>query len=646
MLFFGVWEILTKNNVSSRHFIFETAGGPALRTMRVRALLHSIRQSIKGEGDRSLGIRLGYLNEIYAAINAWRSSLVTVEDPDLLSSTRIIERQSALMLETLQMLYGCWPSGFIKQRPRIVHNFGRQRSFYEQRLLTNGWCPSNYDLLDYFGRSVLEYACASTHHPDISRPKHGHCDAHVCRANNVTAATFQALHLKLGCCCDYVKIPRSKIRDIVQSGNFFVLDITLLLAPDASPGHAMVPYEPGLEYIAFSHVWSHGLGSPADVGLPTCRLECIRDLLLSSQNPKTEHRRGEKLFWIDSLSIPMDHELKMKSIGMMEKIYQKASAVLVLDSSLQNISPAEVSLEMIALQILTSDWNRRLWTFQEAMLAKDLRIALKNEWMSLQTLCNNLNQRLLQGDISPMTFRCWQRLYVLASARQKNSGLFEWFQLLQFRACSVPSDEAIVISTLSQLETSSLNELDAEHRMARLWTMLRRVPAGLLFHASVRLQVPNYRWAPKSLMRGAIETGLRRHMLKDAEVTTEGLFARYFIIEFPQRRFQTTKHLETVDFEITLYLPGMRLQCSLRAFDNCDDSKELPFDALVFIRNPADHHMDFGNTKLSAVALLKIETNNLGITRYRFQYQMLVKISDSLGEPQVGSAEARNIIIA
>lgn len=74
----------------------------------------------------------------------------------------------------------------------------------------------------------------------------------------------------------------------------------------------------------------------------------------------------------------------------MDQIYRNATVVTAIDAMLQALPLQDMSYESLALNILLSDWNRRLWTFQEAKLAKVLTIALNDGWISIQALYNAL----------------------------------------------------------------------------------------------------------------------------------------------------------------------------------------------------------------------------------------------------------------
>lgn len=56
----------------------------------------------------------------------------------------------------------------------------------------------------------------------------------------------------------------------------------------------------------------------------------------------------------------------------MRSTYQNASAVLVLDTKLENLKLTSRSPLEVCAYVFTASWNWRLWTFQEGALPKEL----------------------------------------------------------------------------------------------------------------------------------------------------------------------------------------------------------------------------------------------------------------------------------
>jgi hypothetical protein len=192
-----------------------------------------------------------------------------------------------------------------------------------------------------------EKCCHRIHNP-ISLPRVRHIDS-TCKQD-----------------CGFLAASAAIIACTLNSGNYFVLDISQITTSH-NPDDAIFPYFPSLEYVTFSHVWIHGLTSDSDTGLPLCQLEKLRRIL---QRTNLKFGLRKTYFWLDSLCIPLDHVLKMKSISIMGQMYTHVAVVVALDAFLETINYENAPRETCALFIITSEWNKRLWTFQEANLAK------------------------------------------------------------------------------------------------------------------------------------------------------------------------------------------------------------------------------------------------------------------------------------
>lgn len=126
----------------------------------------------------------------------------------------------------------------------------------------------------------------------------------------------------------------------------------------------------GWTLVAFSHVWSDGLGNRDRNALPSCQLQRLQGLA----NGLYPQRYHTVPFRIDTLMIPIvpsglaekekeAADLRKKAaLRNMEWVYKGASKVLVLESTLFPLDTAGMSPEERGARIITSIWSRRLWT--------------------------------------------------------------------------------------------------------------------------------------------------------------------------------------------------------------------------------------------------------------------------------------------
>lgn len=61
-------------------------------------------------------------------------------------------------------------------------------------------------------------------------------------------------------------------------------------------------------------------------------------------------------------------------MAKLREVYAQSTYVLVLDSTLEYFKFADIDHLEALVRILTSRWNRRLWTYQEAGLTRKLLI--------------------------------------------------------------------------------------------------------------------------------------------------------------------------------------------------------------------------------------------------------------------------------
>jgi hypothetical protein len=77
---------------------------------------------------------------------------------------------------------------------------------------------------------------------------------------------------------------------------------------------------------------------------------------------------------------------------------------------------------------------------------------------------------------------------------------------LKARAVSVPSDEALCLFCNMNMNMELVTDLDPEQRMPKFWSLVEKIPVGLVFStAKEKLTQKGLRWAPSSFM-GSLDT--------------------------------------------------------------------------------------------------------------------------------------------
>lgn len=163
---------------------------------------------------------------------------------------------------------------------------------------------------------------------------------------------------------------------ILRNGGIPVLSVTTY--PDGANPTLSIVESKDIKYVAISHVWSDGLGNPRNNTLPTCQLQKIQQWVDDLYPESSKHVP----FWIDTLCVPLEKEVRKQAIRLMGKTYHASDKVLVLDGWLMK---TEISgnYELDFLKLKSCTWTQRLWTLQEGMLAKHKSLLFQTQQGSI-----------------------------------------------------------------------------------------------------------------------------------------------------------------------------------------------------------------------------------------------------------------------
>ncbi len=382
-----------------------------------------------------------------------------------------------------------------------------------ERLINMGWCPFTLDKLrKNSNNSLISWIDVAQFKREANR--HGECDSSQCRLYRIDPATYKTKHVSSDCTCEFQGPPLNVIQfalsrgkipaiTVVDDGSELRLDVTTF---DSSKMGG---------YLAFSHVWADGLGSVSEKGLPSCqirRLAKIASAMLKHDHP---------CFWIDSLCVPEQKDLRKKAIILTAKTYASAAAVIVLDNDVQNISIRSPS-EEVFLTIFGSGWMGRLWTYQEAALARKLIFQMKDGRYEL-------NPTRLPSSTLPLTIIWTQLAKELEKLRGTPDPKVPMIALaqatLRWRSTSKADDETLAIAGILGIDASELLKYDGEERKAVFWKLLKSIPKGVIHLPGPKLRLNGFRWAPKTLLYQPLDGSNTMISFKDgvAQCTELGL---------------------------------------------------------------------------------------------------------------------------
>jgi Heterokaryon incompatibility protein (HET) len=575
-LFFGLLYEVLHEDFKTEDFLCKKEGSPwMITTSKLPGLLWSYKRRCKSMSHNQhaqaqrrtrtwacLDEASDFVNKFLGSESA-QQIRIPLQEGIVLSITIIVGTLSAAAAEIYNRV------NFIITRPKYV----------DRLLLNHRWCPTTLAMLERRGLGPQGMFYAAMLGPLPSDRDHSSCskDGFECKANNVDQDTYQTAHRpdcmdlehisKSNCPFEYVDHDRlcTEIESVETHPVIVVSnesDLTFRLDLQRSN-----PHQP---FVAISHVWMDGMGNNNGNALARCQLWLLQRLVNSLYGiAQTEPIP----FWIDTLCVPREpQESRKKAITKMAAVYQDADKVLVLDANLfaNPLASCERDCTEIFMRILSTNWMRRLWTFQEAVLGTSLYFAFPDGVIDMQDSVSSLQThlRLVSSSISQpkdselpniypgqaisrTALEQYTHLRVLRE-KQEEERLAVMWNNMQWRSTSWTGDETICMAiilgfipreigeiqdievvyidpTIGPEEKTSLEALQRTQLAARYKLFLKflkrrraRVPMGLVFARGDKFDETGLRWAPSSFFRTAA-TGTIVAAEPTGQVTDAGL---------------------------------------------------------------------------------------------------------------------------
>ncbi|KAI0801243.1 hypothetical protein C8Q74DRAFT_478489 [Fomes fomentarius] len=422
----------------------------------ISAALRAISEAVMQKETGILagtGSGLDEMDDMICALTTLSSSFISV-------LMLVVRMHSAPSTESLDIIG--------EEGPGFAFAIWHQTKTIGKRLEENGWCP--------FTVEALKTTTMLPTSPFLTPYSPGHhvaCNRISCVAHNLNSAEYKTQHAP-GCSdpsCPFIAPSIAHVSGLLSIGQIPVIiyDGCQLAVRNAVDG----------PYIAISHVWADGLGSVTEAGLPTCQISRIvgfaRQLV------------PDGAFWVDALCVPDVKELRKRAILLMAKTYRKADQVIVFDSGLRTLCRSSSPFKEIVFRIVTSSWMQRVWTLQEAMLARGLHFEFADGLFPItqleeayQHIMSLVPSSLGKVPRDPFVVEFMPQNLSLMFNRKKGSAskrlrttrtytLQDVVSLLRYRTTSKPEDETIAIAGLLRTDTTRLlAESDADARMRRL----------------------------------------------------------------------------------------------------------------------------------------------------------------------------------
>ena len=216
-------------------------------------------------------------------------------------------------------------------------------------------------------------------------------------------------------------------------------------------------------------------------------------------------------FWIDTLCVPVqkvNQRYREMAIRNMAKIYREADRVLVLDSWIYAGS-REDHINERTMRILMSNWQRRLWTLQERVLAKSLFFQFCDGPHHRDDLLSDVRlyvhfDRGFYHDIPSHSLVGLMSFQDIVQGHDDTYSIFDMLAIsLKHRTTSRSSDETICFATMLGLDTLQLQNIpsgEVNKRMAQFYRMVGKFRQHRIFDGSPRCPVKGFGWAPATFL--------------------------------------------------------------------------------------------------------------------------------------------------
>jgi len=411
-----------------------------------------------------------------------------------------------------------WPNGCIR---------GLEADLLAKRMLQDGWCRSEVRRLYRFSPSAM-YFVSNLNRPGPDKNHRDNCNRFQCVAYQINNDTYSTEHIKKGCDCKHIYADQNQLYSTLKSGVIPLISTSCSFEEDVPL--EIIPARSETKYVAISHVWSDGLGNPLANSLPRCQMVDIAHLVNQLYGPTDP----PVPFWMDTTCCPTEPEAATDlAIILMRKTYREADKVLVLENYLRSHPAEPMSKFERMARVFCSSWTQRLWTLQEGVLAKslfiqfaDIALDFKKAYFSMvQTEGTQSEGHSLIGFFGRIRGE-----WALVNSPTPFATIQGMVIALHERSTSVPTDEALCLGTLTDIDMEKLMEVDPEVRMKRFWSLQRAYTGDMIFWTGRRLEDEGYRWAPASFMNQTLELlpgGLDWNSKSVAHRTDAGLMVKY-----------------------------------------------------------------------------------------------------------------------
>jgi hypothetical protein len=289
------------------------------------------------------------------------------------------------------------------------------------------------------------------------------------------------------------------------SSSFFIKPDHALIQQAATSGHALCVNRWGTfrvmnsGYAAISHVWAETMGleyNDEKTEQDERGFNMHHFLRIADFASKT----GSEWFWFDLLAIPKgtdsaSREIKTRMINSLRNVYKNAECIIVLDGlscQLKSTDPL-----CTAAVLCCGRWLERVWTYQEAKLARKVKIPTATGVVEFGQIFSALEEA------EKKDFDRWHQLYLtfkrLTPVHEIGISLADIALSCDHRSCENDIDYARGFFALLNLEWKTNFTYD-EAMIEILRSRPQQASWLANMHGPRGLPAP-YSWAPRYLAR-------------------------------------------------------------------------------------------------------------------------------------------------
>lgn len=197
------------------------------------------------------------------------------------------------------------------------------------RLREQGWCSNKINMLKHTLNTSRLYIASNLKGTDRSNATHESCTEYYCQANNIDRKTYKPKHVEAEWTCPEVSLTPESLAIALDTGGYPVIQVLESGARPFQSELSVRTYSASTEhapYVAFSHVWSDGIGNLQANGLPACQLRRLGRLAAELY----PNNKEPPFIWLDTLCGPYCNDEASRrrlAIGRMHETYRCADSL-------------------------------------------------------------------------------------------------------------------------------------------------------------------------------------------------------------------------------------------------------------------------------------------------------------------------------